>query len=174
MALSRRSFFRVLVTAVAAGTLASTPALAIAPANSPDLEPIAETIRMYQELVAFNKLQQAAIASRYNDRQPLYAKSVQEREDWREYTNAVGSKFGQLLSYTMEQFGDGSCTAEDVKTIFSYREPLTVELLRRLPRGVIPVTVAKYVLAYDKMPMNSNLITVWHEFSTKYAPLLFP
>lgn len=174
MEMKRRSFLAGIIAAITAGTLATTPSLAIAP--TPDLEPIAETIRQYQALV---KLHHSLPMVKSCD-----GKQTSHRTT--EFNGEMTQRFNILLHYMMNQFGKDECLKENVAEIFKGSRPeynqftkrlkieheLTVEKLNAVVRGVIPVMVAKYVLGVHKMPVQAWRMTSWKPFVKLYADKL--
>jgi len=154
----RRDFLKCLlgVVVVAAGTLATTPVLAIEP--SPDLEPIAETIRQYQELVRIYEAARSPMLGEYST----------------ELAGTITAKFNTLLGYMMEQFGGCDCTKEDLAVFWNEQMPdvLTAKHMESIARGSIPVCVAKNVLGKQKMYVTSEGMTNWNPFVQRYYDLL--
>jgi hypothetical protein len=169
MELQRRSFLGAILASIAAGTLATNTSLAIAPTK--ELGPIAETIRQYQELVAYH---------------------TEMKDDDKDH--GITQRFDKLLSYTMNNFEKPSTSNEDVaklrqaiKEEFSRHRvrdfrfnrttdfaDLSEEKLQSVVESIIPVVVARHVLGVSLhgMYVKTNKMESWTPFVQTYADLL--
>lgn len=155
--MNRRSFLAAILASAVAGTLGTNSALAHAPA--PDLEPIAETIRQYQNLVKFCRAHETEQVAGWD----------QPDEIRKEAT----AKFDQLMGYMMQEFGSCPCTKEDVRAVFKTGHPdqLTTDYLESVVRGTIPILVAMNVLSRHNERLHVRPVGMinWESFVVAYA-----
>ena len=160
--MKRRGFLAAVLAATVAGTLGTNSALARAPV--PDLEPIAETIRQYQEMVSLHN------AHRENNGYLWKTPKIIQEE--------LTQRFDRLLGYMMQEFSSCPCSREDVRAVFN-NQPLllTTEYLESVVRGTIPLVMARNVLSgsHQGMMMRPSDLTNWKPFCAAYMdkiPLL--
>jgi hypothetical protein len=188
MNLPRRLFLGSLLSAMATGALASTPSLIIAPTL--DLNPIADTVRRYRELVTYYNICIDEIKHNHLRVQeyihmrttPCKAYELPVNE-YRAISTEVTfhDMFVDLLSYMMTEFGNDLVTKEDIAKLFdrnAFSEKIRTtgineELLLTLARGAIPIAIARDAFGNRKMHISPKLLgPVWKEFVRKSAPLL--
>ena len=130
------------------------------------IDPIAETVRLYDELLALhrsylpNRIARNSNGSLPNDISPELI--------------VITSKFNDLLGYTLDNFGNDKLMfkvyPEKSNTTIDYDTLITIDQV------LIPWIIARAVIANEKMDIvwssSKTLLTNWYSFATKFNELL--
>ena len=151
----QRMFLEAVMAAAQIGTLHSNVALTQAP--SEDLRPIAETIQLYQEMVAFHG----------EHGRPAWEQGFPEQG----YLDGIEQRFDHILGVMNHHFGGNPGTTADIEAWWYHRQPdmLTVEDLRVVVQGTIPVLVMRNLLGRHRMYVRLSGLLNWHRFVQIYS-----
>jgi len=94
------------------------------------------------------------------------------------YREMVTPKVDDVLGFAMENF-QGDVTSPEAyaatRQIFKGREfcdTLDVEKLKEIMEVVVPIAVARNLLAYHRVTFDPKNMASWNEFSDKYSDLI--
>jgi hypothetical protein len=156
--LSRREFFRLVLSAIATGTLCSSPAIAAA-IEQVEPNPIAEVVIKARRIVAFNQQKRADMVD------PALALWHQENE----------GLFDAMISYVVGHFRAETTNVEEVRLLLTDRQALGIKgdlldeaELHRLTEGLVPVAVICELLMVHRTELRPQHIPGWRPFATKY------
>lgn len=154
--MNRRNFFKGLLGAVVAGT--ALTASQVATAQILGLNKYVEMVRLQKDVIAFNKL------ARTGERVAHEA--------------MMSPKIDFLLGFAMDNFTGDVSSPEALaatKQIFSGAEfcnTLDEAKLREILEVVIPIAVARNLLAVQRVQFNPHGMVNWNRFSSKYQDLI--
>lgn len=115
----------------------------------PGTDPIAETVRLYQDLVQYKMPDDA---------------------------DEIRARYDPLIGYMLEHFGDGPCSRDDVRSYFQdlvSSDPPSVERLESIVRGLIPIAVLRYLFTVVP-PSPFDLSPNFRKLVKLYGERLFP
>lgn len=159
--MNRRNFFKGLLGAVVAGT--ALTASQEAAAQLFGFNKYAEMVRLQQDVIALNT--QARGDTRYvSSNHPLF--------------NEIGQRTDRLLGYAMDNF-QGDTTAPEMlagcKELFNNGaafDTMSEAGLRSIVEALIPVAVARNLLAVQRVSFNPKGMVNWTRFANKYQDLI--
>jgi hypothetical protein len=155
--MNRRSFFRGLIQTVVAGAALSVTQEAAAMALG--LNKFAEVIRLQQDVIATNLL----VKAQEGDRLPGIM--------------LVTEKMDKVLIFAMDHFTGDTKSPEAyaaTREIFRNRnlDTLSEEGLREILEVVVPVAVARTLLASHRINFRAQETTTWNRFCDRYQDLI--
>ena len=156
---TRRQFMTAILAAAALGTLSTDAALAQAPA--PDLQDVATTVRMYQELVSYYHSVRVTGVPRWT---PGHLSTPEAQEE-------LDRRADDMLAYAMQCFSESPCTAQDILAWMKYPQPelLSTRHLEVVVRGTIPVLLMRNILtAKNHIPARIHRSKNWTTFCQVY------
>lgn len=163
--MNRRSFFKGLLGAVATGV--ALTASQTAAADLLGLNKFAEMIRLQQDAIVTH----LAI----KDRTDMTGGSTYTDST---YKAVMPGKIDHLLGYAMDNFKGDTKSAEaleECSKIFNdrnYADTMSEDGLRKILEVVVPVAVARNLLAVHRITFNPSGMQNWDRFSDLYQEMI--
>jgi len=163
--MDRRNALKALLKAAITGT--ALAASSMAQAQGFGLNKYAEMVRLQQDTIAFH----LAI----KDRMDMQGGSLRTNDS---YGNAIAGKIDNVLGYSMDNFtGDTKSAAalEECSKLFNdqnYIDTLSEEGLKRCMEVIVPVAVARTLLAKYRITFDPKKVNNWGRFSDLYQDMI--
>jgi hypothetical protein len=160
--LTKREFFKLVLGAIATGTVCSSPALAAA-IEQVEPNPIAEVVLKARRIVAFKQQYQVNMAD------PALAQ-------WRQENDGL---FDDLIGYAVAHFRAETATIDELRLLLKDRQALGIKgdlldeaELRRLTEGLVPVAVMRELIAVHHVKFRLQHLPSWPQFVANYRDLI--
>ena len=159
--MDRRKLLKNILAAVAGGVALGATSSAAAKAFG--MDKYATMVRLQANLIATHKL----VATDWKDAE----KRVH-------YNAMIGPKVDTVLTFAMDNFTGDTKSAEAFaacRQVFEGREfcdTLDEDKLREILEVVIPVAVARNLLAYHRITFDPRNVASWDKFSDKYQDMI--
>ncbi len=159
--MDRRKLIKDILTAVAGGVALGATSSAAAKAFG--MDKYAKMVRLQADLIATHKL----VATDWKD-----------AEKRAHYNAMISPKVDTVLTYAMDNFTGDEKSAEAFAAcsqIFKGREfcdTLDEDKLKEILEVVVPVAVARNLLAYHRVTFDPKKVSSWDKFSDKYQDMI--
>lgn len=159
--MDRRKLIKDILTAVAGGVALGATSSAAAKAFG--MDKYAKMVRLQADLIAMHKL--VATPTRTPEQRDLYNAMLNPKVD-------------TVLTFAMDNFTGDEKSAEAFaacKQIFNGREfcdTLDEDKLKEILEVVVPVAVARNLLAYHRITFDPKKVGSWDRFSDKYQDMI--
>lgn len=165
--MDRRNFFKGLISAVVAGT--ALTASQIATAQGFGFGKYAEMVRLQQDAIAFHLAIKDRNGCNHGGRR-LHTNGS--------YKFHMSNKVDHILGFAMDNFKGDTTSSEamdECSKIFAdrdYADTLTEAGLKRILEVVIPIAVARTLLAKYRIQFDPRSMKNWDRFSDTYQDLI--
>lgn len=165
--MNRRNFFKGLLGAVATGV--ALTASQTAAADLLGLNKYAEMVRLQQDVIALH----TSVLARVDTSKNRYAYT-----DDAMYKAEMPNKIDHLLGYAMDNFkGDANSAEalEECRKIFNdrnYADTMSEDGLRKILEVIVPIAVARNLLAVNRIMFDPNKMQNWDRFSDLYTAMI--
>lgn len=161
---ARRNVLKKLLMAAVTGAAIGAPLKALAQSSGGDLTRYVTMVRLQQDAIKINNIKKS-------ETDPSIKAHISSRLD---------RKIDQVLTFAMNNF-----TADDYKSPEAYRackdlfngqfasvDTMSVEGLQQLLDVIVPVAVARHLLARERVTFNPHHVKSWNRFSDRYQDVI--